>query len=106
MTHYAEINQQTKEVLRVIVCNSLEWCESNLGGTWVITYYNTEGKNYAGKGHIYYEDKDNFSTPQPYLSWTLDITLRWQPPVPYPETETDEIYRWDEEIQEWIVYEP
>lgn len=97
--HYAEINPQTNEVLRVIVCDSKEWCESNLGGTWVRTFYNTEGKNYAGQGYIYHEDKDNFSVPQPFPSWTLDESLRWVPPVPRPDD--GQRYTWNEEEGQW-----
>lgn len=105
MVHYAEINPQTKEVLRVIVCDSKEWCESNLGGTWVRTYYNTEGKNYAGQGDVYHEDKENFSKPRPYPSWTLDSTLRWKPPVPYPMNSRKYVYIWNEQSLCWIINE-
>jgi len=108
--HYAEINPATNEVLRVIVCDSQTWCEQNLGGKWARTYYSTPGKNYAGQGYIYYPEKENFSAPQPYPSWTLDDSLHWQPPVPYPTDNptADEPgaaptpYTWDEATQSWI----
>ena len=98
MTYFAEIDVFSKTVLRVIVCNSKAWCENNLGGTWV----NVDDKNYPGKGHMYYEDGDNFSSPQPYPSWSLNSTFKWIPPVPYPDT--DETYQWDEETQEWVGF--
>jgi hypothetical protein len=101
--HFAEINPSTNEVLRVIVCDSKAWCEQNLGGTWVRTYYSTPGKNYAGQGYIYYSEKENFSTPQPYPSWTLDDNLKWQAPVPYP-TDTNEPHTWDEATQSWSPF--
>jgi len=108
MVHYAEIDPTTNEVLRVIVCDSKEWCENNLGGTWVRTYYATEGKNYAGIGYTYHPDKDNFSAPQPFPSWSLDDQCMWQPPTPYPENQLDEngnqiIYIWDEASLKWII---
>jgi hypothetical protein len=99
MPHFAEINTQTNEVIRVILATSKLWCEYELDGTWVKTYKNTEGKNYAGIGYIYHPDKDNFSPPQPYPSWTLDDSCTWQPPVPYPSD--DKMYTWNEETQSW-----
>jgi hypothetical protein len=97
MPHFAEINTQTNEVIRVILAKSRLWCEYELDGTWVKTHKNTEGKNYAGMGYIYHQDKDNFSTPQPYPSWTLDDTCTWQSPIVKPEGS----YTWNEETQSW-----
>ena len=99
MPYFAEIHIQTNEVLRVIRAETQQWCEDWLGGTWFRTYYATEGKNYAGIGYIYHPDKENFSPPQPYPSWTLDDTYHWQPPVPRPVDAHE--YRWDEESRTW-----
>jgi len=60
---------------------------------------NLEDKNTAGIGWTYHPDKDNFSPPQPYPSWTLDDTCTWQPPVPHPSD--DKRYIWNEETQSW-----
>jgi len=98
--HFAEIDANNI-VLRVIVCDSKEWCEKNLGGTWVRTYYSTSGKTYAGAGYIYYPDLENFSAPPPYASWTLDEALVWQPPVPYPSDQTTSGYTWNEGTLSW-----
>ena len=52
-----------------------------------------------------YEYTYNFTTPrppQPYPSWTWNGEI-WESPVPCPEGE--EFYVWDEENQEWIVYQ-
>jgi hypothetical protein len=87
-------------VQRVIVADSVEWCVENLGGEWVRTYYNTQGKNFAGVGFTYYPDKDNFAAPQLYPSWTLDDNLQWQPPTPYPND--GNFYSWDEKTLTWI----
>lgn len=98
MPHYAELNE-TDTVLRVIRSDTKEWCETSLGGTWVRTYYDTEGKNYAGIGFTYHPEKENFSSPQPYPSWTLDDQCIWQPPTPRPIG--DKLYMWNEETQSW-----
>jgi hypothetical protein len=99
MPHFAEIDPQTNEVIKVSLANSKLWCENRMGGTWVRTYKNTPGKKYAGKGYIYHPDKENFSPPQPYPSWTLDEECRWHPPVARPDDENR--YEWDEVTQTW-----
>ena len=87
MPHFAEIYTQTNQVLRVIGAKSKLWCEYELDGTWFRTYRDTEGKNFAGIGFTYHPEKDNFSAPQPYPSWTLDDQCHWQPPVTRPHGE-------------------
>lgn len=52
MSHYAEIDQ-AGNVLRVIVADSLEWCQSRLGGTWIETQYSDPQEQYAGIGMGY-----------------------------------------------------
>lgn len=111
MAHFAELNSENI-VLRVIVADNKEWCERNLGGTWVQTSYNTHGgehpegrplhKNYAGIG--YHFDGTGFYAPEPFASWSLnDDTYLWEAPVPYP---TDgKQYSWDEDAQDWIEVE-
>jgi len=107
MAHFAEIDADNI-VLRVIVADTKEWCEQNLGGTWVQTSYNTHGgqhpegrplhQNYAGIG--YHWDGVGFFAPQPFASWTKDEdTYLWEAPVPYP---TDgKIYGWNEAELKW-----
>ena len=99
MPYFAEINPQTNEVLRVIVAKSRLWCEYELDGTWVNAHHDTPGKNYAGIEHIYHPEKDNFSSPQPFPSWTLDDQCHWQPPLARPEGEGP--YTWNEGTQSW-----
>jgi hypothetical protein len=111
MAHFAEIVDGVVE--RVIVADTKEWCEANLGGTWVQTSYNTQGgvhsqggtplhKNYAGVGYTW--DGTGFFAPQPYASWTLDEeTYLWQAPVAMP---TDgNLYTWNEETTSWVEVE-
>jgi hypothetical protein len=109
MAHWAKVVDGIVE--QVIVADSQEWCESNLGGTWVQTSYNTHGgvnnraggealhKNYAGIGYTF--DGTGFAAPQPYASWTLnDDTYLWEAPTPMP---TDgKRYSWNEADLEWV----
>jgi hypothetical protein len=109
MAHYAKVEDGV--VTQVIVADSKEWCQSNLGGEWIQTSYNTIGgvnsrdggtalhKNYAGIGSLW--DGVGFSTPQPFPSWTKDAdTYLWEAPTPMP---TDgKIYAWNEETLAWV----
>jgi hypothetical protein len=109
MAHFAEVEEGI--VTRVIVADSQQWCETNLGGTWVQTSYNTSGgvnnreggealrKNYAGIGYHY--DGIGFYPPQPYPSWIKDEeTYLWGAPTPMPED--GKLYEWNEEDLEWV----
>ena len=86
-------------------------------GEWIQTSYNTSGgvhteggtplrKNYAGVGMIYDSVRDAFYAPQPYLSWTLnEDSCLWEPPVAYPDADSDERYEWNEETTSWQIIE-
>jgi hypothetical protein len=107
MAHFAEVVDGT--VTRVIVADTKEWCETNLGGTWVQTSYNTQGnvhtlggtplhKNYAGIGYSW--DGTGFAAPQPFASWTFSQdTYLWEAPVAKPED--GKFYEWDESTLSW-----
>jgi hypothetical protein len=128
MAHFAKIGLNSK-VMEVIVVHNNELLDSNdveqeINGInflsnltgwaiWKQTSFNTHGhvhsgggtplrKNYAGIGYIYDEDRDAFYHPQPYTSWTLnETTCLWEPPVAYPDADSDEIYSWNEETTSW-----
>jgi hypothetical protein len=108
MAHFAQVENNI--VTQVIVADTKEWCEANLGGTWVQTSYNTIGnvhtlggtplnKNYAGIGYTW--DGVGFSAPRPFESWTLNKdTYIWEAPVAMP---TDgKMYKWDEATTSWV----
>lgn len=107
MAHYAKVEDGV--VTQVIVADTREWCEANLGGTWVQTSYNTKGnqhpegrplhKNYAGIGYTW--DGTGFAAPQPFPSWTKNSdTYLWEAPTPMP---TDgKRYSWDEASTSWV----
>lgn len=107
MAHFAKV--ESGVVTQVIVADNKEWCENNLGGTWVQTSYNTHGnqhpegrplhKNYAGIGYTW--DGTGFAAPQPFASWSLNSdTYLWEAPTPMP---TDgKRYTWDEATTAWV----
>lgn len=98
--HFAEIDPVTNLVMRVIVADCQEWCESELGGVWLRTYYSTPGHTYAGVGYEYVPEFQNFRGPQPFPSWTFDVdTWQWNAPVPYPD---EGVWAWDEITQQWV----
>jgi hypothetical protein len=109
MAHYAKVEDGV--VTQVIVADNKEWCEANLGGTWVQTSYNTHGninsreggealnKNYAGIGYTW--DGSGFAAPQPFPSWSKDAnTYLWEAPTPMPVD--DKPYTWDEATTSWV----
>jgi len=105
MAHFAEIDS-SNTVLRVIVvadeheANGAEWCHNLLGGTWVQTSYNNRiRKQYAGIGYTYDETADEFVSPQPHASWSLDANNDWQAPTAKP----DGNFYWDEESLSWLA---
>ena len=75
-------------VLRVIVCDSQEWCEKTLGGTWIET--TPERKNYAGIGYTYDKARDAFISPKPAVDATLDEqTCQWRHPASLEQPSVD-----------------
>ncbi|MDB4300797.1 hypothetical protein N9961_01860 [bacterium] len=128
MAHFAKIGINGK-VMEIVTVNNNELLDANgneneINGIhfltqltgwaiWKQTSFNTYGnvhsgggtplrKNYAGIGYIYDEDRDAFYAPRPYLSWVLnETTCLWEPPVAYPDADSDEIYSWNEETNSW-----
>ena len=49
MTYYAELDA-SKRVLRVVVCDTVEWLQSRLGGAWVEIGPTTAQTNGSGPG--------------------------------------------------------
>lgn len=101
--YFAELKNNI--VQQVVAADDISWCQENLGGEWVQTYYSTQGKNYAGIGDTYHPDVDNFSGQQPFPSWVLDSNYKWQPPVPYPsdgDYSQGIYYEWDELNTQWV----
>jgi len=112
MAHFAQVVDGV--VAQVIVADTKEWCQANLGGEWVQTSYNTHGgvhtlggtplnKNYAGVGFTW--DGTGFAAPKPFPSWTLDTeTYVWNAPTPMP-VEEGKLFTWDEPTLAWVEVE-
>jgi hypothetical protein len=104
------------EAKGVAFCKSLYGQNTN----WKQTSYNTKGgkhylldnsglsntqekvfrKNYAGIGYVYDSQRDAFIAPKPFNSWILnETTCIWEAPIAYPQD--NNIYKWNEEIQNW-----
>lgn len=82
------------------------FCQNLFGGRWLQTSYNNNIRvRYAGIGYRYDAVRDAFIPPQPYLSWVFnEITLDWDPPVPYPAD--GKAYFWNESIRQWVEIAP
>ena len=123
MAHFAELESKTDPtgftsdthliVKRVVVVANDEvpsdehvdgetWCVNFFGGgTWKQTSYNNNfRKQYAGIGYRYDASKNKFITPQPYESWSLDVSDDWQAPITYPSVTSGSdftyLIRWNE----------
>jgi len=83
--------------VRVVVANNKPIVQK-LGGVWKKTHFNNPNKKYAGIGYMYHAEHDDYSTPQPFPSWTLE-NVKWKAPVDKP---AEGEYRWDEETLTWI----
>jgi hypothetical protein len=123
MAHFALINSNSNIVFRVDVVSNDDvdnlpfpesepigiaflqpWDEPNT--YWKQTSYNNNfRKHYAGIGYTYSAELDAFVPPQPYPSWTLNVTTcLWIPPVPYPNDPNPfNMYAWDEATQNWVL---
>ncbi len=76
-----------------------EWYGNFRGQVCKRTSYNHNiRKQYAGIGFSYDPVKDEFVTPQPFPSWTLDSNNDWQAPTPKPEG----AFYWNEEMLAWV----
>jgi hypothetical protein len=114
MSHYAKVlNGQVIEVI-VAEADFFETFVDSSAGTWIQTSYNTHGNqhpenrplrgNYAGVGYTYDSANDVFYAPKLYPSWTLNqSTWLWEAPVPMPTD--DQLYKWDETVSNWVVYD-
>ena len=119
MAHFAEINENNIVTNVIVVHNNelliegeesetkgIDFCEKLFAHrNWVQTSYNNNFRyNYAGIGFTWDPVNNAFYPPKPYDSWKLDTdTYLWEPPTPYPDD--GEGYSWNEESQEWEVFE-
>lgn len=91
----------------------IQYCKDNIDPTtnWKRIYYNVDTIDVGGIGSSYNQELDKFILPQPFPSWSLDTnTGKWISPIPEPELTEEEKernanYRWDEETQQWNLFE-
>jgi hypothetical protein len=127
LSHYAKVENNI--VTQVIVAEPefFDTFVDTTPGEWLKTSYNMKGgiyynpetnqpaedqsiinedegrkrKNYAGIGYTYDKTRDAFIPPKPFNSWILnEDSCLYEAPVPYPID--DKIYKWDEEVANWI----
>jgi hypothetical protein len=113
MAHFAKV---VDDIVTQVIVAEPEFFDTFVDetpGEWIQTSYNTIGgqhvnggtplrKNYASVGGIYDSTRDAFISPKPYPSWVLnEDSCLWEPPVPYPDADSDERYEWNEENQTW-----
>ncbi len=129
MAHFAKLDNNNKVIAVHCVVNNvirdtngieqeqlgIDFLKSIHGqdNNWKKTSYNTyKGvhtsggtpfrKNYAGIDYIYDENRDAFIPPKPFNSWILnEQTCNWEAPIAKPDSEN--MYHWNEETQNWIL---
>jgi len=109
MAHYAFLDSKNKVIEVIVGVDENELIEGETPEIWygklkntvcVRTSYNSKiRKNFAGIGYTYDSKADAFYPPQPYPSWSLDASFKWQPPVAYPED--GKLYTWNETDKKW-----
>lgn len=122
MAHFAQLDETSIVISVTVVSNAdmldskgnevealgVAVCDAVVGpGPWVQTSYNgNTRRRYAGIGMAYSAEHDAFILPQPYPSWTLDLSdeADWVAPVPMP-TDEGYWYEWDEENLTWVAHE-
>ena len=141
MAHFAKISQEN-EVLQVLTLDDenmlnaenietesigqqyLEQHNNWPANLWIQTSFNTIGNqhilnetpfrgNYAATGFIWDETNQMFFSPQPYASWTKNLsTATWEPPIAKPSLTSEQQnqnnqktnkwwYGWNETTQAW-----
>ena len=138
MAHFAKIDEQNR-VLQVLTLDDkdmlngdgvetesvgqqyLETHNNWPANMWIQTsYYTVKNQhvkggtplrgNYAAIGDIWDPTDEIFWSPQPYASWTKNLTTAmWDPPNPIPDLtqeqqdDTSNLYKheWDEDTKSW-----
>lgn len=119
MAHFARLdeNNQVTEVLVIGNQNILDesgqeseeigiqFCKNLLGQNtnWKQTSYNANfRKRFAGIGSKYIPEKDIFTNPPLYPSWSYNVeTDEWEAPISKPENGDNYTWVWNEDNQTW-----
>lgn len=98
MAYYAKINENNI-VVDMIIADAEHIASGRAGAD--PSYFIQIEENTAGMNWVYVPDADVFHEPQPFPSWTLDGTYKWQPPVALPSD--GNYHMWDEDTRSWIT---
>ena len=98
-TYFAQVIDGIVVGVHVVSREFLNANPERYTGTWVETFFDTAGKQYAGIGMEYLPSTKNFRAQQPFASWTW-ANNTWNAPTPMPTTGT---YRWNEEELVWVA---
>lgn len=109
MAHYAFLNANNVVTEVITGKDETELIESLDPETWYgnfrgqvckrTSYNHNIRKQYAGVGYTYDVDADEFVSPQPYASWSLDANNDWQAPTAKPTGD----YNWNESTLSWVA---
>jgi hypothetical protein len=103
LTWWAKIEEG--QVVDFIIVNADldgEVFTSNLEGTWLESFDDGRRRQPAQMFGFYDSTKDEFYSPKPYPSWTLDSDNNWNAPTPKPNDGKN--YAWLEEQLKWLEY--
>ena len=83
------------QVVQVIVGDA-GWARDRLGGVW------EPSDRKLGVGWTF-TVAEGFRPPRPFPSWEW-VDDAWTAPKPYPDE--DAPYTWDEDVQDWVPFDP
>ena len=103
MSHFAKLD--SNNTVTEVLVSEKDFINSGSVGdefNWIQTSYNNNFRNkYAGVGDTWDEVNKVFISPQPFLSWSLDSSYIWQPPVARPHIGMP-VVEWDEDTTSWV----
>lgn len=105
--YLAEIDAETKKVIRVLFSEGSEWPEwatPSEGRLWIETHADVEGERFAAVEDTYITEYGYFVGFKPYPSWVLDHEKKtWVAPNPVPDPENASAYYWMEDATAWVL---
>lgn len=102
MSHFAKLD--SNNIVENVIVAEQSFINSGVVGDsflWIQTSYNDNFRGkYATVGDTWDKVNEQFVSPQPFASWTLDANFCWQAPTARPEG--DAAYTWDEDTVSWV----
>ena len=120
MAHFAQLDDNNTVLQVVVVANpvlddngteneqlGIDFCKSLYGAdtVWKQCSYNRNFRwRMACPGFKYDATNDGFYEPKPYGNWVWnDTTKKYNPPVAYPGDDAN-IYYWDQDNTQWVLW--